>query len=83
MLLLGATASPLAPFAAVDGAVLDAFIRLAPPRAAAPRLLLVTIDEATLHSDATPLSARGDAAGILLERAFSAGAAGVALDLLL
>ena len=83
MLLLGATASPLAPFAAVDGAVLDAFIRLAPPRAADPRLLLVTIDEATLHSDATPLSARGDAAGILLERAFSAGAAGVALDLLL
>ncbi len=83
MLLLGAVASPLSPFATADEAVLDACFRLAPARAADPRLLLVSFDEETLRSDATALSERGDEAGLLLETALSAGAAGVAFDLLL
>ncbi len=81
--LAAAGVSPLLPFAAVDGTLLDLRHRLAPARPADPRVLLVSIDEETLRADESSLSDRGDEAAALLESAFAAGASGIALDLLL
>ena len=75
-------AAGLRPFAAADGVLLDARFRVAPRRTPDPRILLVSIDEAALGADSSPLSSRGDEAGALLEAAFAAGARGAALDLL-
>ena len=76
-------AAPFRPLAALDGVVLDASFRLAPRRAPDPRLLLVSIDEASLRADASPLASRGEEAGALLETGFARGARGAAIDLLL
>ena len=81
--LAALAASSFPPFLAVDGVLLDVRYRLAPARAPDPRILLVTIDEGTLQSDASPLSSRGEEAGALLDAAFRAGAEGAAIDLLL
>jgi serine/threonine-protein kinase len=81
--LLAPLSARLSLFAAADAALLDLWHRLAPARPADPRLLLVSIDEATLASDPAPLAARGDEAAALLSAALAAGASGVAVDLLL
>lgn len=81
--LLAALSARIPPFAAADAAILDLGHRLAPARQADPRLLLVSIDEATLASDPAPLSERGDEAAALVSAALAAGASGVAVDLLL
>ena len=46
-------------------------------------MLLVSIDEASLEADPTPLVEIGDEMGRRLARAMEAGAAGVAIDVLL
>lgn len=47
------------------------------------RILLVTVDEASLQADRTPLAERADEFGGRLERVFGAGARAVAIDFLL
>ncbi|HEY0512266.1 MAG TPA: protein kinase [Thermoanaerobaculia bacterium] len=60
----------------------DLRIRAAPARAPDPRLLLITIDEASLAGP-VPLADRADEIGGTLDRVFAAGARGIAVDLLL
>jgi serine/threonine protein kinase len=62
---------------------LDLRLRLATPRPPDPRLLLVSIDDASLAADPTPLSELGDRVGRTLARALDLGAAGVGVDVLL
>ena len=48
-----------------------------------PRILLLTIDDETLLSDATPLASLGNRMGSELQRVFEAGARGIGIDVLL
>jgi serine/threonine-protein kinase len=61
----------------------DLRIRAAPARPPDPRILLVTIDEASLADSSLPLADWADEMGITLNRIFAAGARGVAVDMLL
>ncbi len=61
----------------------DARMRLRPDRAPDPRLLLVSIDDATLAAEPAPLTARADEAGQRLERVFAGPPAAVGIDLVL
>jgi CHASE2 domain-containing sensor protein/tRNA A-37 threonylcarbamoyl transferase component Bud32 len=61
----------------------DLRIRAAPGRPPDPRILLVTLDEASLADRSIPLADRADEMGATLNRIFAAGARGVAVDLLL
>ena len=70
-------------FPAVERWAYDLRIRAAPARAPDPRILLVTLDEASLAGRSLPLADRADEIGGTLERIFAAGARGVAVDLLL
>ena len=54
-----------------------------PAKAPDPRIFLVSIDDATLEADNTPLSQKADEFGRELDRAFSMGAKAAAVDLLL
>lgn len=83
LVLLAPFGARLPPFAAVDAALLDRGHLLSSARPADSRLLLVSIDDATLASDPAPLAGRGDEAAAILSTALSAGATGVAVDLLL
>ena len=67
----------------LEGATLDARFAVSPARAGDPRLLLVSIDDASLATDPTPLSARADEFAAVLDAAMAAGTAVAALDLLL
>ncbi len=66
-----------------EGAALDARTAVMTPEPPDARLLIVSIDDESLERNATPLSGRGDDMAATLERAFSAGASIIALDLLL
>jgi CHASE2 domain-containing sensor protein len=68
---------------AVERWAYDLRIHAAPARAPNPRILLVTLDEASLAASPAPLASRADEIGATLERVFQAGAKGVAIDLLL
>jgi CHASE2 domain-containing sensor protein len=68
---------------AVERWAYDVRIRLAPARPPDPRILLITLDEASLAGSSVPLADRADEIGRTLDRIFSAGARGMALDLLL
>jgi serine/threonine-protein kinase len=68
---------------AVERWAYDLRIRASPARPPDPRILLVTLDEASLADRAIPLAGRADEIGDTLERIFAAGARGVAVDLLL
>jgi serine/threonine protein kinase len=57
--------------------------RAAPARAPDPRILLVTLDEASLSGSSIPLPDRADEVGNTLDRIFAAGARGIAVDFLL
>src|SRR6185312_14401519 len=61
----------------------DLRIRTAPARPPDPRILLVTIDEASLAGSSIPLADWADEIGNTLNRIFAAGARGVAVDMLL
>jgi serine/threonine protein kinase len=68
---------------ALERRTIDARFHSLFPRPPDPRILLVSLDNATLEADATPLTQRADAFGQQLERVFAAGAGAVAVDLLL
>jgi CHASE2 domain-containing sensor protein/tRNA A-37 threonylcarbamoyl transferase component Bud32 len=68
---------------AVERWAYDLRIRASPARPPDPRILLVTLDEASLAGRSVPLAGRADEIGGTLERIFAAGARGVAVGLLL
>jgi CHASE2 domain-containing sensor protein len=61
----------------------DARFALQPLHAPDPRILIITIDDASLAADQTLLSDKADELGVQLERVFDAGADGIAIDFLL
>lgn len=67
----------------VERRVQGAALSLLPSRSPDPRILLVTMDEASLRADSRPLSDRADEISRALDGMLRAGASGVALDLLL
>ncbi len=69
--------------AALEAQSRDARLWLLPARAPDARLVLVSIDDQSLTRDGRPLAAWGDDLGAFAARALDAGAAGVAIDLLL
>lgn len=72
---------PLVP--RIDDWIQDYRAGSAPVRAPDPRILLLTVDEASLADGAPPFANRADEIGATLDRVFSAGARGIAIDLLL
>jgi CHASE2 domain-containing sensor protein len=73
---------PWPPLAPTERWIGDLRVRTSPARRPDPRILLVTLDEASLGSSPLPLADRADEIGRTLSRVFAAGARGVALDLL-
>ncbi len=71
------------PLGRLEDRLVDVRFYLAEPRSPTQPLLLVLLDEATLNDDPTPLADRGQEAGELLKQTMAAGAAGIAIDLLL
>ncbi|HEX7185696.1 MAG TPA: protein kinase [Thermoanaerobaculia bacterium] len=67
---------------AVERRLHDLRLRAAPMRPPDPRILLLTVDEAS-QEGALSLVDRADEIGGILDRVFAAGARGVAIDLLL
>ena len=67
----------------LENTLLDLRVSLQPQRSPDPRIVLMSIDEATLSSDSRPLTEKADEVGTLLGRVFDAGARAVAIDLLL
>jgi CHASE2 domain-containing sensor protein len=61
----------------------DLRVRAAPARPPDPRILLITIDDASLAGSPILLGNRADEIGTTLDRIFAAGARGVSVDLLL
>jgi CHASE2 domain-containing sensor protein len=62
---------------------IDARFALAPGRPPQPGILLLTLDDASLAADATPLVGQAERIGSDLQKVFDAGARAVAVDLLL
>jgi serine/threonine protein kinase len=73
---------PWPPIPAAERWLGDLRVRTSPARAPDPRILLVTLDEASLDSSPRSLADRADEIGRGLSRIFEAGARGVAIDLL-
>jgi len=73
---------PSAGLPALERWAYDLRVRLAPVRSPDARILLVTLDEASL-AGSRPLADRADEIGGTLDRIFAAGARGMAVDLLL
>ncbi len=80
---LGAWVAAQPAVARLDGAAADAQFALAPALTADPRLLLVSLDDASLAGDATPLSSRAGEFATIAFDTLEAGASVVAFDLLL
>ena len=74
---------PWPPLPAVESWIGDLRIRSSPARAPDARILLITLDEASLGSSPLSLANRADEIGHTLARLLGAGARGVAVDLLL
>jgi serine/threonine protein kinase/CHASE2 domain-containing sensor protein len=72
----------LSPVAGLERRAIDVRFGLAPPRALDPRLLIVTLDDASLAGETRGLPEMGGSVATGLERAFGAGAKAVAIDLL-
>lgn len=78
--------SPLwasAPFRTWENRSIDARFALAPKRPPQPGILLLTLDDASLAADRTPLSQQAERIGGDLQKLFDAGARAIAIDLLL
>lgn len=73
----------LEPTRRLENWTIDARFLAAKPRSPDPRIVLVTLDDASLESDPTPLANRTDDISSGLEAALETGAAGVAIDFLL
>jgi serine/threonine protein kinase len=82
-LIAAAALRHVAAVEALEHGSLDARFALGAAGPLDPRLLVVSIDEASLAADPTPLAERVDEFSLGLERIFDAGARGVAVDLLL
>jgi len=80
---LGGALGSWPPAAALERRMLDARFAWSPSRPPDDRIVIVSIDDASLDADPTPLAGRADAFGRALERIVAAGARGVAVDLLL
>ncbi|HXU30625.1 MAG TPA: protein kinase [Thermoanaerobaculia bacterium] len=80
--LLAGLLLPWPLFPQFDDWIQDLRAGSAPTRAPDPRILLLTLDEASL-AGAPSLANRADEIGAMLERVFAAGAKGIAIDLLL
>jgi serine/threonine protein kinase len=83
VLLLYAPVQKLPIIQTLENTLLDFRVALYPTRSPDPRIVLISIDEATLSLDSGPLVDKADEVGTLLRRAFDAGARTVAIDLLL
>jgi serine/threonine protein kinase len=70
---------PVAP--RLDNWIQDLRVRSAPPRSPDPRIILLSVDEASVQEGVPSLVDRADEIGATLERVFAAGARGVAIDL--
>jgi CHASE2 domain-containing sensor protein len=81
--LLGHGLAALAPVQALERKTVDVRFAAEPRQAPDPRLLLVTVDEASLALDPTPLADRADEFAAGIKALFAAGARGVAVDFLL
>jgi serine/threonine protein kinase len=77
---LAAPSTLLQPF---ENRLVDARFLSAPKRVPDARLVLVSLDEASLLADPTPLSEKADEFGRQLARVYDAGARAVAIDFLL
>jgi serine/threonine protein kinase len=78
--------SPLwdsAPFRTWENRSIDARFALAPKRPPQPGILLLTLDDASLAADRTPLSQQAERIAGDLQKVFDAGARAIAIDLLL
>jgi serine/threonine protein kinase len=84
LLLVGSSplVSRMSPVANLERRAIDARIGLAPPRALDPRLLIVTLDDASLAGETRGLAEMGGPVATDLERVFEAGAKAIAIDLL-
>jgi CHASE2 domain-containing sensor protein len=78
-----AAAGLVLPSPAVERRIQDLRVRTSPAMAPDPRILLITIDEASLASSPLSLADRADEIGLTLSRIFDAGARSIAIDLLL
>ena len=83
MVLAAALLPRLGPVEALERRMVDARFAFQARRVPEPRILVVSVDEASLAADSTPLADRADEFGRHLEEVFRAGARGVALDFLL
>jgi len=83
LLFLLGLAIPWPPVPASERWFDDLRVRTSPAKAPDPRILLVTLDEASLADSPRPLADWADEIGRSLSRMFTAGARGVAVDLLL
>ncbi|HKV11358.1 MAG TPA: protein kinase, partial [Thermoanaerobaculia bacterium] len=82
-LLAAGLAMPEPPLPAVERRIGDLRLRTAPAREPDPRILLVTLDEASLGGSPLSLADRADEIGRTLDRVLAAGAHSVAIDVLL
>jgi CHASE2 domain-containing sensor protein/tRNA A-37 threonylcarbamoyl transferase component Bud32 len=82
-LMLGGWLAGSPPLRSLDRRVQDLGIASAAPRAPDRRILLISIDDASLEADPTPLADLGDRLGRELARVMEAGAVTVGIDLLL
>lgn len=82
-LLAVGLALPWPPFTAVERRIGDWRVRTSPARAPDSRILLITLDEASLDSSPLSLADWADEIGLALSRILDAGARGVAIDFLL
>ena len=78
--------SPLwdsAPFRTWENRSIDARFALAPKRPPQSGILLLSLDDASLAADSTPLAQQSERIGSDLQKVFDAGARAIAIDLLL
>lgn len=82
LIVLSPVLGALSPVADLERRAIDARVRLAPPRALDPRVLIVMLDDASLAGETRGLAEMGGSVAAGLERVFEAGARAVAIDLL-
>ncbi|MGB2845164.1 MAG: protein kinase [Candidatus Aminicenantaceae bacterium] len=73
----------LTTFRNIENYLKDLHFQLMPLQPPDERILIVSIDEATLEADPTLLAEKADEMGLLLQQVLDAGARGVAIDFIL
>ena len=77
------TLERLKPIRTLENKTVDARFRASKPHPPDPRLVLITLDDASLDSDPTPLANRADSVSAGLGALFESGARAAAIDFLL